>query len=107
MNNIDTTKLYDKQFRNRLLSDPMKYAGELGYEAVEGVEFKVVKNTKNTIYISFGGVKFKNGSLTGIQAAGESSTAGSLGTATTAACFTSTLTSASSVGTAGTASHAS
>ncbi len=111
----------DKTFRANLINDPDTYAQQLGYIKVDGVDFKVVTNTKTIFYCVMLDYKILNNTdLQMFQAAktGTASTAGSGGTASTlgtvstigSACSTagtggaslSTVGSAGSVGTVGT-----
>ncbi len=43
--------LFDKLFRAELLNNPKEAIAKLNYQQNDNVEYKVVTNTKNTVYI--------------------------------------------------------
>ena len=112
-NNLNDNML-DKEFRNKLRDNPVTAINNLVDVENKDVEFKVITNTKDTIYVVFPNKSLKAEDIKNLVAAGELpvSTAGSagsistVGTASTGGsactCF-STISSAGSVGTVGTA----
>ncbi len=108
--------LFNKQFRNQLRDNPTATISELNNKGNNDIEFKVLTNTKDTVYVVLPSKSLQQ-ELNNIAAAGEtpSSTAGSLasigsvGSASTASTIGSCLGSASSagsIGSVGTASSA-
>ena len=92
------TKLYDFEFQQKLSADPDKYARELGFDG-KGVEFKVVRNTKNLTYIAVEtSTQDLLNDIDNIQAAG-SSTVSSAGSASSIGTVTSSVSSGSSAAT--------
>lgn len=100
------SKLYDKEFRAQLVEDPKAALAAMSAEQSEpayapdgNVEYKVVKNTKDTIYVVLEnpGAEID---LDNIQAAGVTSSISTGGTAGTA---TLTVSSVGSLGTIGSA----
>lgn len=95
--------IIDKEFRKKLIANPSKYAKELGYDIKDDTQIKVVKNTKNIMYINLVEVDgSKELDLTQVQAAG-TSTAGTAGTAGTLGSISTTFLCSSTASTAGTA----
>ena len=70
----------DKQFRNKLRDDPMAAINKLNDESKTDAEFKVVTNTKDTVYIVIPSHELV-ANLDTLQAGVEASTAGSVGSA--------------------------
>ena len=100
-NNNIIAKMRDKEFRAKLRSNPSEYAKDLGFEA--HVEYKVVTNSKDTVYFIFPkvDVNSENLNLEDIQAAGSASSAGTVSTAGTAGSICTTISTAGSLTTAG------
>ena len=102
-NNELFEKLSNREFRAKLIADPSKYGKELGYSQ-ENVEFKVVHNSKDTIYIAMGAVADLDADkLNQIQAAGTQGSASTGGSASSIGTITTSVSSASSAATVGTA----
>ncbi|SMM98772.1 hypothetical protein SPONN_2810 [uncultured Candidatus Thioglobus sp.] len=94
-------RMYDKEFRQRLIQNPRKVVKELNYQEIdESVQINVIKNSKNTIHLV---MYDSNGDealdIQSIRAAGISSSISTAGTAGTASL---TVSCASSAGTLGT-----
>lgn len=106
MTNQNNSKLYDKDFRSRLIEEPQKYAAELFYPP--DVKVRVRQNTKSITYVVIPALAENLGAedLTSIRAAAiEAGTAFSVGTATslsTAGSVSSSVSTGSSLATAGT-----
>ncbi len=109
--------LLDKQFRNQLRDNPTIAINKLNNKSKTDVEFKVVTNTKNIVYVVFPNYELV-ANLDTLQAGVKASTAGSIGSAGSASTLssegcvssatsslgcTSTLGSAGTLGTIGSA----
>ena len=117
MKNINFTaniyRLYDKVFRAKLRDNPEDTLKLLNIKKDDGVEFKVVTNTKDALFFIIPNIEnFDIDYLNSIQAAvntvGSVTTLGSAGTMSTFSSFDTTVSSlgcastAGSIGTAGT-----
>lgn len=98
------TLMSDKIFRANLINDPDTYAQQLGYVKTDGVDFKVVANTKTTFYcVMLDYESFNEVDLQAFQAGetGTASTAGSGGTASTLGTVSTIGSACSTAGTGG------
>ncbi len=95
--------LYDKNFRQRLISDPYQYSKDMGYDLPEGIEIIVKKNTQTITYVAFPDAKLNESIVNELQAAGVGSvgSAGTAGSVSTLGSVTATLSTTTSVGTVG------
>ena len=103
MNNIEhlQAKLHNSAFRHELKQNTNQCLRDFGID-VGDTEYKVVENTKDITYIAMpDAVNISTDELDNLQAA---ATAGSATTASTVGCICGSFSSASSLGTAGSAS---
>ncbi len=102
---IDFNKLYtDKSMRKKLLENPSEVLKKANVETMEGIEFKVVINTKDTVYFVVLANDYLSSDLNKLQAGVKVSTAGtvgSAGTASTASSLGTLSTGGSCLGTEG------
>ena len=112
LENDISKNLLDRQFRNKLRDNPMAAINKLNDESKTDAEFKVVTNTKDTVYVVLPGEHLQQ-DLSSVAAGVSSSTAasmtsiGSLGSASTVSSVYSCLGSASTAGSVGSVSTAS
>ncbi len=103
----NNTILYDKNFRQRLISDPYQYSKDMGYDLPEGIEIIVKKNTQAITYVAFPDSELNESIINQLQAAGNcTGSVGSAGSASTISSATSTIGSTTSVSTVGTVGSA-
>ena len=93
-------KLYDSDFRAKLIGNPSVYAKEIGYN-LENVEYKVVINQKHALHLVINETQELFSDLQQVQAAGAGS-ASTVSTLATVGCACSTASSATTTGSAGT-----
>lgn len=93
-------KLTDPAFRRNIMSEPGKYAKELGYDH-DDVEYKVVVCAKDTQYLVLDDYSSDVVEVDKIQAAGEGS-ASSVSSVGTVGCVCGTFSTGACAGTAGT-----
>ncbi len=88
-----TDKIYNKEFRQKLLSDNPSASTleEIGYHHSEGVEVKIVESTKDTLYIAMPSQAIDLDQVSAGVTVG-------LGSAGTVSTFTSTISSTSTAG---------
>lgn len=99
-------KMYDKDFRQKLIADPKKYYQEFNNNSLDSVEIVAKKNTRKTTYIVIpsGNITEDMGTIqaAGVSSAGSVSTASSFSSLGTVTSTISSATTGASVGTAGT-----
>ena len=92
----------DEAFKQRLLAEPNVVLKEEGLELPQGVEFRVVENTPNVVYLPLPPTpseELSDEQLEQVAGGACSSSAGTLGTV---GCVTGTASTASTIGTVGT-----
>ncbi len=101
-NNELQKKLYNKDFRKKLIVNPEKHLTELGYKLRSGAKVKVVKSSKDIFYLS---VDSRDDiDISEIQAAIGSSTVGTIGTVGSVSSLCSCESTMGTVGSVGSAS---
>ncbi len=90
--------LFDKEFRSKLRKNP-KVIYEMGFDYQDDVQYEVVTNTKDKIYVVFPSPTQDWGDIRAGVSASTASTVGTVGSAGTAGCISSL---GSATGTAGT-----
>lgn len=98
-------KIYDKDFRQKLMADPKKYYKEFGDTLLDDVEVVVKENTKEITYIVVPNTVSPD-FLDQIQAGDSTHSVGTILTLSTGYCVTSTLSTLTTAGSAGTLSTA-
>lgn len=100
---LDTNLFYDKKFRQELLSNPREALSRVNSDNVPAgnIEIKVIKNTKDRIYVVLNNANVDLQNLEFLSAAGVS-TGGTAGTAGTIGTLCNTISTGSTASTVGT-----
>jgi hypothetical protein len=98
----------DEEYKARFVSDPVAVLHEAGLETPEGMEFRVVENTADVLYITLPPapaeeLELSDDALELVAGGATAGTASSMATASTIGCPIATLGSLSSAGSAGSA----
>ncbi len=97
--------LFDKKLRKQLRNNPQQVAQNIYNQDLDNVEYKVLTNSKDTMYVVFPSKKLML-DLGDVNAAGNSSTISSAGSASTVGTLSSIGATLGSSSTAGTISSA-
>ncbi len=93
----------DESFKRRLMADPNAVLREQGLSLPPGVEFKIVENSSNVVYLPLPATPGEPLSDEQLEQVAGGSTASTAGSGGSIACICGTASSAFSAGTAGTA----
>src|SRR3954453_22339526 len=91
----------DDEYKARLLAEPNAVLQEAGIDVPPGVEFRIVENTDNVVYLPLPPTPTEDLSDEQLEQVSGGATASTAGTTSTLGTMTTTMSSAFTAGTAG------